>query len=138
FQGDWAKIAVMKLSAGKLARIRADQHSPGLRHRLQARGEVRRLTNDGLLRRSFLDQKLSYDYSARRNPGANLQRCRDIPNITNAINDCECSVYSPFGIIFMCLRITEIDQHTIAHIAGYLSAKTAYDFCDTAMIRANQ
>src|SRR5262245_26019495 len=72
FQRERAEIAVIEVSAREPARARANQHYPWLRQRLQSRREVRRLTNDGLLRRGFIDQELAHDDSARRNANANL------------------------------------------------------------------
>src|SRR5262249_1588949 len=56
-QRDRADIAVIEVPASELARPRADQHCSWLRQRLQARREVRRLTNDGLFRCSFINEK---------------------------------------------------------------------------------
>jgi hypothetical protein len=41
---------------------------------LQARGEVRRLTNDGLLRLGFINPNIAHNNKAGRNADANLQR----------------------------------------------------------------
>src|SRR6516165_7170962 len=47
-QRERAETAIIEVPAYELARLRADQHCPWLRQRLQARGEVRRLANDRL------------------------------------------------------------------------------------------
>src|SRR5262249_36267865 len=127
---DGAEITVMELSPGEPARAGADQHGLRLRHCLQARGKVRRLANYVLLRRGLLNQKLGYDHSARRNPDANLQRCGDIAETRYGANERERRAHCLFGIILMGVRIAEIDQRTVTHIARYLSLITAYDFRD--------
>src|SRR5262245_49022798 len=71
-QRDRAEIAVIEVPPSEPARARTNQHGPWLRQRLQARGEVRRLTNDGLLRRSFINEKLAHDDSAGCDANANL------------------------------------------------------------------
>src|SRR5262249_26224236 len=52
FERERAEIAVIEVPPCEPARLRANQRCPRLRQRLQARGEVRRLAADRLLRRS--------------------------------------------------------------------------------------
>src|SRR5262245_33002529 len=100
----------MKRSPGEPTRVRADQHGPWLRYLLLARGAVRRLADDLLLRQCFLNQKLGNNHSARRNADAYLQCLSDVLDIRHSINECERGAHSPLGIILMCLRKSEIDQ----------------------------
>src|SRR6516165_2662868 len=72
FQRERAEIAVIEVPSSESSCARADQHCPWLRKRLQARGEVRRLADDRLFRRSLIDQKLGHDDGARRNANADL------------------------------------------------------------------
>src|SRR5262249_36934610 len=72
FQRERAATAVIEVPSREPTRLRADQHCPWLRDRLQARGEVRRLAGDRLFRRDFIDQQLAYNDGARRNANANL------------------------------------------------------------------
>src|SRR6478609_8210147 len=138
FQCDGTEVAIIELSLGETARARAEQHSARLSYLLQARGEVRRLTNSLLLRQCLLNQKFGNNHRARRNADADLHRLGDVPDTRYCINECERGAHSPLGIILMCLRKAEIDQRTVAHVAGNLSAIVTYDFCDAAVIHANQ
>src|SRR6266487_6937472 len=72
FQRERAEIAVIEMPRRQPARLRADQHCPWLRKRLQTRGEVRRIADDGLFRRGFIDQELAHNDGARRNANASL------------------------------------------------------------------
>src|SRR5262249_39981247 len=72
FQRDRAEIAIIEVPRREPARLRADQHCSWLSQRLEARREVRRLADDRLFRRGFVDQYLAHNDRARRNANANL------------------------------------------------------------------
>src|SRR5215467_14557707 len=78
FQRERAEIAVIEVPSREPTRLRADQHCPWLRNRLQARGEVRRLADNRLFRRGFINQKLAHNDRAGRNANASLKRGVDI------------------------------------------------------------
>jgi hypothetical protein len=139
FQRDRTEIAVIEVSPSEPARARADQHCPWLRHRLQARGEVRRLTNQSLLHRGFIIQKFPHNDSARRDADANLQRGINIcPEIRYGIDGCERGSHCLFGIILLRSRITEIGEQAIAQFSGDCALKAADYLTDARVIRRDR
>ena len=121
------------------ARGRTDEHCPRVRQRLQACSEVRRLTNRDLFLGGAFAGQIAHD----RHPGGNadasgecdISICRELGD---RIDERETGTHRLFRIILVCLRIAEVDQHTIAHIAAYDALMPAYDFRDTTVVRANQ
>src|SRR5262249_58669870 len=119
FQRERSEIAIIEVPPSESAGARADQHSPWLRKRLQACGEVWSLTNDGLLRPGFTNQQLAHNDSARCNAKPSLQCGVDIcPDIRYGIDECERGAYCLFGIIFLRVRIAEIGEHAMTHDSG--------------------
>src|SRR5262249_52077674 len=106
FQRERAEIAGIEVPRRQPARLRADHHCPWLSKRLQTRGEVRRLADDGLLRRGFIDQQLAHNDGARGNTNANLQRGVDIYlEICYGIDEYKRGAQCLFGIILLRARI---------------------------------
>src|SRR5262245_59447698 len=67
-----AEIAIIEVAPSESVRIRIDQHRTGLGKRLQARSEVRRLTNDRLLTHSAVSDQITHDNHSGGNANANL------------------------------------------------------------------
>jgi hypothetical protein len=130
------EIAVVEMPPGESARARADQHCPRIRQRLQARGEVWRLPDDGLLRCGPINQELADNDSARRDADANLQR--DIsadPEIRDGVNESEPGAYALFRIILLRSRIAKISEHAVAHVARDHALVAADNLGDAGVIR---
>src|SRR5262249_30809833 len=72
FQREGANFAIIKVSPSEPVRARTNQYCPGLSQSLQARGEVRRLADDSLFRRNFIDQQLTYNDRTCRDANASL------------------------------------------------------------------
>src|SRR5262245_34347969 len=136
FQREGADLPIIKVSSSEPMRARTNQYCPGFRQGLKARGEVRRLTNDSLFRRNFIDQQLAHNDSARRNANASLQHGADIcPEVRYGVNKCERGTHCLVGIILLRERISKVGEHTIAHVSSDLAMVAAIDLGDAGMIR---
>ena len=135
FQRERAEVAVIEVSPCEAARLRADQHRPWFRQRLQARGEIRRLADDRLFRRGFTDQQLAYNHGACRNADASLQRGIDTcPEIRDGIDEHKRGSHCLFGIILLRARIAEIGEHAFVHVPSDHAMVAADDFTDAGVI----
>src|SRR5262245_14842424 len=136
FQCEGADLAIIKVSPSEPMRARTNQHCPGLRLRLQARGEVRRLTNDSLFRGNFVDQQLAHNDSAGRNANASLQHGADIcSDVRYGVNECERGTHCLVGIILLRERVAKVGEHAIAHVSSDLAMVAADDLGDAGMVR---
>ncbi len=135
FQRDRAEIAVIEVPPSEPAGARADQHRPRLRQRLQTRGEVRRLTDDGLLRRGFVNEEFGHNDSTCRNANANLQRGVETgAEIRHRIDEREGGAHCLFGVILLRAWIAEIGEHAVAHISGDHALVAPDDVVDAGVI----
>jgi hypothetical protein len=138
FERNGAQIAVIEMPARELARLRADQHCPRLRQRLQARGEIGRLADHRLFRRGVIDHELGHDDGASGDADADLEHGFDVGlEIRYGIDQCKSRAHRLFGIILLRAWIAEIGEHAIVHVACDHTVVTADDVGDAGMIRGD-
>ena len=94
------------------------------RRRLQARGEVRRFADDvALLRLAGADQLTDHNQAGGdADPHLMLGK-----SLRDSFDQRERGAHGIFGVGFVRFRITEIDQHAIAHIFGDIAAEASDD-----------
>jgi hypothetical protein len=57
--------------------------------------------------------------------------------VRHGLDHRQCAARRPFGIVFMCTRIPEVDQNPIAHISRDETVEAVHDFGDSIMIGAD-
>ena len=98
-------------------RLGRDHEGVGLGQRLQARRQVRRLADRGvLLRHAFADEIADHDH-AGGDADARLQgHARSGLQRADRIEDGEPRAHRALGVVLVCGRIAEIGEHAIAQI----------------------
>jgi hypothetical protein len=131
---DAAEIAVLEKIADQPARACGDDDSTRLGQGLQAGGEVRRFADDRLLlRRAFADQ-IADDDQPGSDPDAPLELYGPDIEATDCVDDVKPCPDRPLGIVFMRLRVAEINQHAVAHVFGDKAVEPDDDLGDGAVI----
>jgi len=122
--------------AEKFARAVRDDERVRLGDPLEARREVWCLTDDAALlcftRANQIadDDKPGCNSDTSLQGNARLERC----HCGYQIKPC---LHGSFGIVFVSLGITEIDEHAVAHVFCDKSAEAAHDFGDALLIGRN-
>jgi hypothetical protein len=57
--------------------------------------------------------------------------------LSNRFDECQSAPHRPLGVVFVRLRIAEIDEHAIAHVPGDEPAKPVECLCDAFVIRSD-
>ena len=85
--------------------------------RLQPRGEVRRLADDTALSRLAGADKITDDYQAggETDPTLELQIAVRLESVHGS-DEIEAGAHRPLGVVFVRLRIPEINEDTVAHV----------------------
>ena len=108
-------------------RLIGDQDATWLGARLQARGQIGRIADDGLLLRRPLADEVSDDDDPGRDTDAGPQDfCVGCLQICDGLGQIKSSPHSPFGIVFMGAGESEISEHAVAH-----------ELCDEAVVPYN-
>ena len=104
---------------------------------LQPSGKVRRLADDpALLRCALADQIADHGQ-----PGGDAEPHTQVfarRQPADRFDHRESGVHRPLGIVLMRLRISEIDQHAVAHIFGDKAVKAADRLGDSAVVVPDQ
>jgi hypothetical protein len=134
---DGAEIAVFEEIADQPARTCGDDDRTRLGQCLQTGGEVGRFADDRLfLCRALTDQVTDHDQPGG-DPDARLQFDGFDIETTDSIGDTQPRPDRTFGIVLMCSRVAEIDQHAVAHVFGDKSIHPDDDFSDSAMVSSD-
>ena len=128
---DLAEIAVFEEIAGQSPGTRGDHDRIGLGQGLQARGEIGRIAGD-----IVLDDLAADDNQPGGNPHARVELFGLIEP-RNPIDQRQPASRSTLGIVLVRLRISEINQDPVAHVAGDKPAKALDNLCDAAMVGAD-
>jgi hypothetical protein len=131
---DGAEIAALEQIADQPARARGNHDSVRLGQRLQPGGEVRRLTDDGLLPRRTLANRIANDYQTGGNPDARLEPYGFDIEATNSVDGAQPRPDCPLGVVLMRFRVAEINQHAVAHVPRDEAMEPGDDFGDGAVI----
>jgi CHASE2 domain-containing sensor protein len=104
--------------------------------RLQTGGEVWRLADHAALLRGTRADQIADDDEASGDANPNVQRllCGEP---ADRLDDREPGAHRPLGIVLMRLRISEINQHAVAHILGDKAVKAADGVGDAAVVGAD-
>ncbi len=129
---DGAEVVVFEQSADEPPRTLIDQNRVRLGQALQSRGEVRGLADD-----IVLGSPAPHDDCAGGDPNAGAQLLGQL-QARDGLEYCQGAMCRPLGIVFMRMRISEIDQDAVAHIARDEARETPYGLCHRVMISANQ
>src|SRR5262245_53942372 len=136
FQREGAHLAINNVSPSEPVRARTNQYCPGLSQSLQACREVRRLADDSLFRRNFIDQQLTYNDRTCRNANASFKRSAEIcPEVRYGVTECERSTHCLVGVTLLRERRPEVREHAIAHVSSDLAMVAADNLCDAGMVR---
>jgi len=126
-----AKIAIVEEVAQQPARVCSNDDGVRLGQGLQPRGEVRRLAGDIVL----------YNLAADDNqPGGDPDprvKFFGLVQLLYPVDQRQTASRGALGIILVRLRIAEINQDAVAHVAGDKPAKPLDDPCDAAMVGAD-
>ena len=127
---DCTEIPILEQSADQPARARGDHHSARLGQGLQTSGEIRCIADDIVLDNLAADDD---------QPGGNPDSCVELflMQPRHPLDQRQPASRGTLGVVLVCLRISEIKQDAVAHIAGDKSAKGLDNLCDAAMVGAH-
>ena len=128
---DLAEIPIVEQVAGQPAGTGGDHDGVGLGQDLQASGEIWRITGD-----IVLDDFAADDHQPGGDPHPHV-KVFGLIELRHPIDQHQTASRGALGIILVRLRIAEVDQHAVTHVAGYKPAKAFDDICDAAMIGAD-
>jgi hypothetical protein len=103
---------------------------------LQARRKVGRLADDAALLRFARSDQVADHNDAGCNANSGLKRSAGL-ECGNHRDQLQPREHRLLGIIFMRPRVTEVDEHTIAHIFRHEAAETAHGLGDGFLIDRN-
>ena len=120
--------------AGEPPRRRIDDQGVRRGERLQTGGEIGRLADYiALLRLAGADQFAHHDQPGGK-PDAHLMTAVGGEKLRDRIDQRECAAYGIFSVVFVRLRIAEINKNTVAHIFGHVAAETGDDLGGASVI----
>ena len=131
---DGAEIANLEEIADQPARARGDNDGIWLGQGLQTGGEVRRFADNRLLLRRALADQIADDDQPGGDPDARLELDGFDIQAPDRIDDAEPRADCPLGIVLMRPRVTEIDQHAVAHVFGDKAVEAGDDRGDRTVI----
>jgi len=115
----------------------SDDYSSGLGQGLQAGGKVRRFADHRLLLRGAFPDQFAYDDQPSGDPDARLELDGSDLKARDSFDRAKPRPHCPLGVVFVRLRVTEIDQDAIAHVPGNKAAGLGNYRSDRAVIRGD-
>jgi hypothetical protein len=128
---DLAEISVFEQIAGQPAGARGDHDGVRLGQGLEASGEIGRIAGD-----IVLDHLAADDNQPGGNPDPRVELF-GLVQLQHPIDQRQPASRSALGVVLVRLRIAEIHQHAVAHVAGDKPAKALDNLCDAAMVGAD-
>jgi SAM (Sterile alpha motif) domain-containing protein len=117
-------------------RAPGDDDGVRLRQCLQPRRDIGGLPNDRLfLRRTGADQ-IAYHHQPGGDADPQLQRSRRL-ELTDGTHQRQAGSDSLFRVVLVRLRVTEVDEHAVAHVLGDEAVEAAYRLCCAGVIAAD-
>ncbi len=128
--------------ADQIARGGADQDGIRAGEGLQAGRKVGRLANDGLLARRTLADRLADDDDPAGDADAHGEACAVAVSDLGAerrhrVEDRQTGANRALGIPFLRIRVTEIDEHAVAHELGDVAVVAPDGVADRLLIAAD-
>lgn len=123
FQPIGAQVLADEWLANKLTGERTNHHLIGLCQSLKSGSDVGRFADDSRLQGCTLaddvadDNRSSVDANAHSKLQAS-ERPVAFVEARERVDDSEAGPHSALGVILVCLRVAEIDQHPIAEVLG--------------------
>src|SRR3981081_2895875 len=128
-------MAIIKQAAKQAARVVCDDNRVRFGKPLKPCRKIRGLTNDRLFLGGALTEQIADDCEARGDTDTRLQRGRVARiELVHGVDQGEARAPRLFGVLRMCLRVTEITQHAVTEILGNKAAGTGYYLGTTAVI----
>ena len=133
-----AEIAIIKQAAKHAARAVGDDNRVRFGKPLKPCRKIRGLTDDRLFLGGALTEQITDDYEARGDTDTHLQRGRLARiELGHGFDQGEARAHRLFGVLLMCLRVTEISQHAVTEILGNKAAGPGDHLGATAVIGAD-
>ncbi len=115
-----------------------DDDRPRLGQRLQSRRQVRRLADHRLLLCGTFADEIADHHEAGGDADAHLELAASGRVEPSDIgDDVEAGAHRPLGIVFVGLRIAEVNQHAVAHVFGDETVEAAHCLGDRPVIGAD-
>jgi hypothetical protein len=133
---DAAEIAVLKQTAHQTAGGCIDDDGARRRRGLQTSSEIRRLANNSLLLSCARSNEIADYNQPGANANADLERF-NAAQFANRFDKCQSASDRALGVVLMRLRITEIDQHAVAHVFRHEAVEAGDRLGDTFVISAD-
>jgi hypothetical protein len=120
------------------ARAVGNYHRVWRGERLQPCGNIRSLSDDGLLLCYAGPNQITNNRESRSHPDSALQLDGFMrPQYGHGGDQRETGSHCPFSIVFARLRVTEINQRAVAHISGDKSVEPPQNFPYAPVIRCD-
>ena len=145
--GDALEVMLAQVLAGerpadKLAREPADHHLVRPGQRLQAGGAVWGIAHHArLFRCAFADDVADHDQAGvdadahRQIHVAHRRVCH--ADVSQGLHDAEAGARGALGVVLVCLRITKIHQHAVAHVPSNEAAETGHHLAAALLVSAD-
>ena len=127
------KVLKLEQIAHELAGAFGNHDAVRLRNALQARRKVRRLAYDGLLLRSARPDQVADDHQSGCDADARLQGRVGLQS-THSSDQLQPRAHGSLCVVLVGLRITEVDQHPIAHVLRYEAAEALHGLRDALLV----
>ena len=130
-----AEIAVIEQAAGEAARDGLDHHRVRFGQHLQAGGEAGRAADNAVLRRLVRAGDIAHDDQSGGDADADLRRdLRGPVALAQPLHQRQAGAGGALGGVLVRLRITEINQHAVAHETGDEAAEAADGFSRICLV----
>jgi hypothetical protein len=100
---------------------------------LQPRSEVGRLANDATLLRFTRSDQVADDYQPCCNADTGLQR-RARLQAAHCRNQLQPCAYGSLCVVFVRLRVAEVDECPVAHVLRYKASEALHGVCDALLV----
>jgi hypothetical protein len=135
-QGLRPEIRKLEQSANLPACALRYDHAALLSQRLQPRGKIRGIANNRPLMGRTSSQRVPNNHQTSGDPNPNLQALRCLKP-AHSVHQCKAGPNGWFSIIFVCLRVAEINQRAVTQILRNKTIETGYSLSDAGVIAAD-
>src|SRR6516162_6676337 len=120
-----SKVLKLKQIAKQLSRAIGDDDCVWLCNALQACRQVRRFANDCLLLCGTRSNQIAHNDQPSSNTDTGLKGCVrfQVPYGRDQLQPCP---NGSLSVVLMCLRVTEVSKHAVAHVIGDKATEAAH------------